>query len=271
MADPSMKSISLSRQCELLSINRTRVYYRPTSGPGMAYKQLLIKLIDQIHTSHPYYGSRRITQELVKVHGHKVNRKRIQGYMREMGLKVYFPGPNLSKRNRKHKVYPYLLKSIKIDRKNQVWAIDITYIPMTKGHMYLFAIIDWYTREIIDYELSNSLDTTFVTTCLKRAFLKAKPDIINSDQGVQFTSNEYISLLKENEISISMDSVGRATDNARIERFFRSLKQEKLYIYEYETIFELKILITDYMQFYNFERLHQSLGYMTPSEFSEAA
>ena len=188
-----------------------------------------------------------------------------------MAIVVYYPSPNLSKRNRQHKVYPYLLKKLAITRKNQVWSIDITYIPMSHGHMYLFAIIDWFTREIVDFELSNSLDTTFITTCLKRAFEEAKPEIINSDQGSQFTSNEYINLLKSEGIRISMDSVGRATDNNRIERFFRSLKQEKLYIYAYESVNELKTLIQEYMKYYNTERPHQSLGYATPAEVSKAA
>ena len=161
MVEFELKGITLSRQCELLSINRTRIYYEPVQGPGGAYKQHLIKLIDQIHTDHPYYGSRRITA-LLKRSGYDVNRKRIQGYMREMGLVVYYPGPNLSKRNRLHKVYPYLLRNMIIDKPRQVWAVDITYISMPKGHMYLFAIIDWHTREIIDYELSNSMDTAFV-------------------------------------------------------------------------------------------------------------
>jgi putative transposase len=158
-----------------------------------------------------------------------------------------------------------------VDKPRQVWAVDITYIPMPKGHMYLFAIIDWYTREIIDYELSNSMDTSFIIKCLKRAFQKSKPEIINSDQGSQFTSNEYIELLKEHGIKISMDSVGRATDNARIERFFRSLKQEKLYIYDYESVKALRMLVQEYIQFYNLVRGHQSLNYMTPNEFNMAA
>ena len=219
-----LDAISIKRQCELLSVNRSRVYYRPKEkGPGITFKYLIIGLIDKIHTNHPYYGSRRITKELNRM-GHRVNRKRIQLYLREMGVVVFYPGPNLSKRNRKHKVYPYLLKNLKVDHRNHVWSIDITYISMPKGHMYLFAIIDWYTREIIDYELSNSLDTGFIIKCLKRAFRTYKPEIINSDQGSQFTSNEYIALLKSEDIKISMDSVGRATDNARIERFFRSIK-----------------------------------------------
>lgn len=263
--------ISLSRQCVLLGINRTRIYYKPVFGEKQKYKQDLLRLIDRIHTKHPYYGSRRMTQ-LLKRMGHEINRKRIQGYMREMGIVVYYPGPNLSKRNRMHKVYPYLLRNLEIEKKNHVWAADITYIPMPIGHMYLFAIIDWYTREIVDYAISNSLDTALVTRCLKRAFRKhGRPIILNSDQGAQFTSNEYIGLLKANNISISMDSVGRAKDNARIERFFRSLKQEKLYIYEHSNVQALKLLIDEYIGFYNYERPHQSLGYMTPSEFGIAA
>lgn len=263
--------IPLSRQCDLLGINRTRIYYQPVFGEKQKHKQEIILFIDKIHTKHPYYGSRRIVNLLKRI-GYSVNRKRIQNYMREMGITAYYPGPNLSKSDRKHKVYPYLLRNLEIGRKNHVWATDITYIPMPRGHMYLYAIIDWHTREIIDYELSNSLDTTFVTRCLKRAFKnKDRPEIMNSDQGTQFTSTEYIGLLKENGIQISMDSVGRATDNARIERFFRSLKQEKLYIYEYSHVTALKELIDEYIEFYNNERPHQSLEYLTPREFSVAA
>ncbi|MGX8797704.1 IS3 family transposase [Fusibacter sp. JL298sf-3] len=271
MVEFDLNAISIKRQCELLCVNRSRVYYRPKEkGPGNAFKYLIIGLIDKIHTDYPYYGSRRITKELNRM-GHKVNRKRIQLYLREMGVVIFYPGPNLSKRNRKHKVYPYLLKNLKVDCRSQVWSIDITYISMPKGHMYLFAIIDWYTREIIDYELSNSLDTGFIIKCLKRAFKTHKPEIINSDQGSQFTSNEYIALLKNEDIKISMDSVGRATDNARIERFFRSIKQEKLYIYEYNTVNELRLLVAEYIEFYNYKRIHQALDYQTPYEFSMAA
>ena len=260
--------IALKRQCELLSVSRTSIYYKPK--PGNHYVMVLMRKIDEIHLKHPYYGSRRITKEL-KVLGYPVNRKRIQKYMRQMRLKVYYPGPNLSKRNRMQKVYPYLLKGLTINQKNQVWGIDITYIPMPKGHMYLFAVIDWYSRLIVEYELSPTLDTYFVTQCLKKAFSKAKPEIINSDQGCQFTSNEYIDLLKDNGIKISMDSVGRATDNAVIERFFRSIKQEKLYLYEYETPRELYVLVKEYMHFYNHERMHQSLNYQKPYDVYTAA
>ncbi|MBN1623063.1 MAG: IS3 family transposase, partial [Clostridia bacterium] len=265
------EEISVCRQCDLLGIRRTKVYYHPRYGEKQLYKQKLLMLIDKIHTEYPFYGSRRMTHLLMRM-GHEVNRKRIQGYMREMGITVYYPGPNLSKRNKKHKVYPYLLRNLDIESKNQVWAVDITYIPMPVGHMYLFAVIDWHTREIVDYELSNSLETTFVTRCLERAFINnGNPGIMNSDQGSQFTSREYISLLKANNIKISMDSVGRATDNALIERFFRSFKQEKLYLYEYTNVEELRALIDEYIEFYNNERPHQSLEYRTPKEFSEAA
>lgn len=268
MVDFKCTEITLKRQCELLNITRTSIYYRPK--PINHYEMVLKRMIDEIHLKHPYYGSRRITHEL-KESGFPVNRKRIQRYMRDMRLKIHYPGPNLSKRNRIHKVYPYLLRGLNINRKNQVWSVDITYIPMPKGHMYLFAIIDWYSRTIIDYELSATLDTYFITNCLKRAFEKAKPEIINSDQGSQFTSNDYINLLKSNDIKISMDSVGRATDNAVIERFFRSLKQEKVYIYEYRNPRELFVLIKEYIHFYNHERGHQTLNYQKPYNVYTAA
>lgn len=268
LVDKDNKCITIKRQCELLNVNRSSIYYQP--NPGGIYQVILRKTIDEIHMKHPYYGSRRMTVALKKL-GFPVNRKRIQRYMREMRIKVYYPGPNLSKRNRKHKVYPYLLRNLNITKKNQVWAVDITYIPMEKGHMYLFAIIDWYSRQIIDYELSNTLDTFFITRCLKRAFKTTKPEIINCDQGCQFTSNNYIALLKEEKIAISMDSVGRATDNAIIERFFRSLKQEKVYIYEYTSPKDLSQLVNEYIHFYNNERGHQSLDNLTPHEVYAAA
>nr|WP_156782300.1 IS3 family transposase [Geosporobacter ferrireducens] len=268
MLEPDFRKICIKRQCELLQINRTGTYYQPKPKDGSQI--LLMQLIDLIHMKHPYYGSRRMVEEL-KGLGYEVNCKRIQKYMRLMRLKIHYPGPNLSKRNRQHKIYPYLLRNVPITRVNQVWGVDLTYIPMPKGHMYLFVIIDWYSRTIIDYQLSNTLECDFILRCLKRGFTKAKPEIINSDQGSQFTSNDYISLLKEQEIKISMDSKGRATDNAITERFFRNIKQEKLYLYAYETVGELRALVDEYMDFYNRERKHQSLDYQIPYNVYMAA
>lgn len=187
--------------------------------------------------------------------------------MREMRIMAIYPKKNLSKRNLKHRTYPYLLRDYTVTENNEVWGIDITYIPMPRGSMYLCALIDWNARKIVACTLSNSLGTEFVIRTLHKAFRKhGIPNIINSDQGSQFTSNEYIALLKEKGIKISMDGKGRATDNAITERFFRNLKQESLYLYDYESVSEVKVLIDNYINFYNSERIHQSLDYFTPDE-----
>jgi len=233
--------ITIKKQCELLSVSRSVFYYR---GKEVSEYELTIKReIDIIHTEIPFYGSRKITQ-LLKNRGYNINRKRIVRYMRQMNIRVIHPKPNLSKRNLKHRTYPYLLGNFTPQRTNEVWGIDITYISMPKGHMYLFNIIDWYSRKVIGYTLSNTLETEFVLRGLEKAFsIYGTPKIINSDQGSQFTSNDYIQLLKAHKIQISMDSKGRATDNAIAERFFRNLKKECLYIMEYSTVNELKKLV----------------------------
>lgn len=263
MVDWEYKSISIKRQAELLAVNRTSLYYKPV---GIAEEEVaLMHAIDRIYTKWPTFGYRRITAKL-REKGIVANRKRVQRLMRKMGIIAIFPGPNLSKRNKLHHTYPYLLRNIEIIKPNQVWGVDITYIPMKNGFMYMFAVVDWYSRCIVAWELSNTLDTAFITRCLMKAFSKAKPEIINSDQGCQFTSNKYIELLKANEIRISMDGRGRATDNARTERFFRSLKYEKLYIMEYQGVEEVREAIAEYVEEYNYERPHQSLGYKYPAD-----
>ncbi|KXG75022.1 IS3 family transposase [Thermotalea metallivorans] len=210
--------------------------------------------IAQAYQIHPNMLSRWKSEFLANMHTvfAKENSSTEKRYMGEMGIYVIYPGPNLSKRNKAHKVYPYLLRNLPITRANQVWGVDITYVSMPKGWMYLFVIIDWYSRCIIDHELSNTMETGFMIEILQRAFKKAIPEIMNSDQGSQFTSNEYIDLLKENHVRIRMDSKGRATDNAITEGFFRNIKQEKLYIFEYSTPRKLRSLINEYIHFYNF-------------------
>jgi len=256
------KNITLKRQAELLSINRTSLYYKPVGIPDEEIA--LMHEIDRIYTKWPAFGYRRITAKLKEL-GYTVNRKRVQRLMRKMGISAIFPGPNLSKRKKMHHTYPYLLRNLEITHPNQVWGVDITYIPMKNGWMYMFAVIDWYSRCIVAWELSNTLDTAFITRCLMKAFSKAKPEIINSDQGCQFTSNKYIELLKSNDVKISMDGRGRATDNARIERFFRSLKYEKLYLMEY-TAEDIHKAIAEFVREYNHERPHQSLDYRHPAD-----
>lgn len=263
MIEMTSIELTIKRQSELLTVKRTSLYYKPVGIS--AYEIELMHAIDRIFTKWPCFGYRRVTAKL-REQGHAVNEKRILRLMKKMGLYAIFPGPNLSKRNQRHHVYPYLLRNLEVTRVNQVWSIDITYIPMKNGFVYLFAIIDWYSRCIIGYELSNSLDTSFVVSCLEKAFRKAKPEIINSDQGCQFTSAKYIELLKSNDIKISMDGRGRATDNARIERFFRSLKYERLYLIEYSSVLEVMKEIKDFIHEYNHERPHQSLGYQHPAK-----
>jgi putative transposase len=224
----------------------------------------LMRLIDEQYTKTPFYGSRRIMNWLNNTQGCNVNRKRIQRLMRLMGIEGIGPKPGTSLRNKEHKIYPYLLRGVEIIRPNQVWSTDITYCPMPHGFMYLVAIIDWYSRYIISWELSNTLDADFCILALKRALEQAKPEIFNTDQGCQFTSREYLKPLEEREIQISMDGKGRALDNVFIERLWRSVKYEWLYTHEFQTVSELYVGLDEYFRFYNEERLHQSLNYQPP-------
>jgi len=224
-----------------------------------------MKLIDRQYLKTPFYGSRRMT-DFLKDLGHIVNRKHVQRLMRLMGIEAMYPKPNTSKPNKEHKVYPYLLKNLKIDRPNQAWAVDITYIPMKKGFQYLVAIIDWYSRYIISWRLSNSLDKEFCIKVLEDALKTGKPEIFNSDQGCQFTSTEFTNVLKEHSIQISMDGKGRCIDNIFIERFWRSLKYEEVYLKAYANGLEAKISIGQWINFYNNERLHQGIQNKKPIE-----
>ena len=263
MIDWGKGGLSIKAQAKLLSLNRTSLYYKP-KGPSK--EEIMLKhLIDRIHLDHPAFGSRKITSCLRRA-GYNVNRKRIQRYMREMGITAIYPGPNLSKRNQRHKVYPYLLRDVDPSLPNQVWGMDITYIPLQNGWMYMVAIIDWHSRYIVAWELSDSLYTDFVINTIRRALQKAKPDIINSDQGCQFTSDAYTGLLKENAIKISMNGKGRALDNIITERFWRTLKVEEVYIKEYITPRQARQEIANFVNFYNNWRPHQSLDDRTPAE-----
>jgi putative transposase len=266
MIEKNNKRISISRQAKLLSINRTSLYYQPVPICDEEYQ--IKRIIDEIYTTHPEYGYRRVTLILSRDHGILINRKRTRRYMREMGIHGFCPGPNLSKRLRGKYVYPYLLRGLTIDRPNYVWSVDVTYCRMKRGFMYLVAIIDWYSRYIVGFALSNTLERTFIIEAIKQAINRhGSPEIINSDQGSQFTSEEYISLLKDNDVKISMDGKGRALDNQRIERFFRSYKWEKLYLEEYETGHQLREITQEYIAYYNNKRPHQSMGYKTPADY----
>jgi putative transposase len=265
MIESNHEELTVARQAELLDINRTGLYYKPV--PVNDEEDKIKRLIDEIYTDHPEFGYRRMTVILQRKHGMRVNRKRIRQYMREMSIHGFCPGPNLSKRIHRKYLYPYLLAGMDICRPNQVWSIDITYCRMKKGFMYMVAIIDWYSRYIVGFSLSNTLDKVFVLNAIKIAIRRfGIPEIMNSDQGSQFTSDEYIGLLKENGIRISMDGKGRALDNQRIERFFRSYKWEKLYLEDCDNGITLKQITREYINFYNFRRPHQSLGYATPYE-----
>ena len=250
-------------RCKLLGINRSTLYYE-VKAPEIFDIDLLNRIRD-IWERYPFYGYRRITKEL-KAKGIKINRKRVQRLMSDGGIHAIYPGPNTSKRNKLHAVHPYLLRGMEINHANQAWMIDITYLRMPRGFMYLVAIIDVYSRYVVAWSLSNTLETTFCVDAMKNALRLAKPSIMNSDQGCQFTSEEWVNFLREQEIKISMTGKGRSADNIYIERFWRSFKHEEFYLNEYANVNELRKAIKSYIEFYNHKRWHQSLGYKTPAE-----
>jgi len=269
----SHSELSVERQCELLELSVSTYYYKPVekSAAQLERDDAIRAAIDRWHTQMPYLGSRRLVIKLTE-DGLKTNRKEVKRFMDEMGIYAIYPKPNLSKRNKKHKVYPYLLRNKHIFLPNQVWAVDITYIKLKHGHMYLTAIIDWYSRFIVGVALSETLDTAPVLEAVRKAIERnGKPAIINSDQGCQFTSEEYTSFLKEQGIQQSMDGKARWIDNVIIERWFRSLKWDDIYINEYNSPKELRRGIADYIETYNYKRPHQSLDYRTPAETYNAS
>ena len=256
--------ISIRRQCELLNLSRTSLYYKPK--PISDRDLFILNKVDEIYTEHPYYGSRRMKEELLES-GIEIGRQKISTFYRLLGLETVYPKANLSKRNYEHKVYPYLLRYLPITKANQVWSADVTYIRLKHGFVYLVAIIDWYSRRILSWRLSTSLSADFCVEALQEALDNyPKPEIFNTDQGSTFTANDFVNLLIKYKISISMDGRGRALDNVFIERFWRSLKQEKIYLVELNTVQEAKTAINEYMEFYNFKRKHQSLNYEVPNK-----
>ncbi|WP_455072792.1 IS3 family transposase [Paenibacillus caseinilyticus] len=265
MVERDCSEITIKRQADLLSVNRTSVYRSGKEQRESEENVQLMHRIDELYMKHPYFGYRRMTNVL-RDQGFEINRKRIRRLMQLMGLEAIYPKPNLSKRLHAKYTRPYLLRGLTIDRPNHVWGIDITYIRMGKGFMYLFTIIDWYSRKVIDYELSSTLEKGFVMTCLKRAFKRCKPEIMNSDQGSHFTNADYLELLEKEEVKVSMDGKGRATDNSRTERYFRSLKYECIFLNEFENPRALRKGIARYVQFYNEERPHQSLNGAKPDQ-----
>lgn len=259
------ETLSISRQCELLSLSRSTYYYVPE--PVNDEELRLMKLIDQCYLELPFYGTRRIKDWLYDNHGLVVNRKRIQRLKRLLAIETLYPKPNLSKANQQHKVYPYLLKDLDITEHNHVWCTDITYIPMAKGFIYLVAIMDWCSRRVLFWKVSTTMDTSFCVDALEEAIEQyGPPEIFNTDQGAQFTSEEFTSVLKRNEIKISMDGKGRWVDNVFIERLWRSVKYEEVYLRAYDTVEEAKRSLGEYFDFYNTERRHQGLCNATPDE-----
>ncbi len=263
MIEPKHKKITISRQCELLNLSRSSYYY--ISGKDDQYNQLLMNLIDEQYTKTPFYGVSKMTAWLHR-QGHFVNQKRVRRLMRLMGLEAIYPKPNLSKASPAHKKYPYLLKNMVIDHPDQVWATDITYIRMQQGFIYLVAIMDWFSRYVVAWDISITLDAGFCIETLKRALQYSQPEIMNTDQGVQFTSAAYIGTLEEKAIQLSMDGRGRAFDNIFVERLWRSVKYEEVYLHQYLTVSDVRRNLEKYFQFYNTERLHESLDYRTPYE-----
>jgi putative transposase len=267
------ETLALSLQCKLLKVNRSVVYAHKNRVLKSVDKNesLLLELLDEEYTRHPFYGSRRMTKYLCGL-GHKVNRKRVQRLMQTLGLVGMAPGPNTSKAHPQHKIYPYLLRGVDIIRPNQVWSTDITYIRLPHGFVYLVVIIDWYSRKVLSWRLSNTMDAGFCVDCLEDAIRAyGTPEIFNSDQGSQFTSDVFTGILIENDIKISMDGRGRALDNIFTERLWRTVKYEDVYLKQYDCVQRLLLGLTDYFVFYNEERLHQSLSYKTPSMVYQTA
>ncbi|MBD9361511.1 IS3 family transposase [Methylomonas fluvii] len=258
--------LALSTQCQLLKVTRSVVYEQKNRLLKAVDEDecLLLRLLDEEYTRHPFYGSRRMTKYLCGC-GQVVNRKRVQRLMQTLGLAGMVPGPNTSKPHPQHKIYPYLLRGVDIIRPNQVWSTDITYIRLPRGFVYLVAIIDWYSRKVLSWRLSNTMDAGFCVDCLAEA-IKAygTPEIFNSDQGSQFTSDAFTGVLIEHGVTISMDGRGRALDNIFVERLWRTVKYEEVYLKQHGSLQELLMGLTRYFMFYNEERLHQSLGYETP-------
>jgi putative transposase len=253
--------LSLRRQCELLGLNRAGLYYQLVAVG--AYQLQLMALIDRQYLRTPFYGSRRMTAWL-QSQGHSVNRKRVQRLMQRMGLAAIYQRPRTSRRAPGHRIYPYLLRGLAIERVHQVWAADITYIPMAHGFLYLVAVMDWVSRYVLSWRLSNLLEASFCIEALEEALLKGRPEIFNTDQGSQFTDDGFTGVLRAHGVAISMDGRGRFADNIFVERLWRSLKYEEVYLNAYENVAQARRGIAAYFEFYNHQRLHQALGYRAP-------
>jgi putative transposase len=255
--------LPLIQQADLLSVSRSSLYYQPREPTAL---EIMIKhRIDELYTAYPFYGSRKMEAQLRR-EGVVINRKTVQRHMREMGIVAVYPGPNLSRRQHKEHVFPYLLRNLTIRAPNHVWGIDITYIRLQKGWMYLVAVLDWYSRYVMSWELDQTLEMPFVVSAVEQALSTSVPIILNSDQGSHFTSPQYLQLLQKAQVKISMDSKGRALDNIFTERLWRAVKYEEVYLHEYTSPREARKQLRDYFDFYNHKRLHQALDYQTPAE-----
>jgi putative transposase len=255
---------SLSRQCQLVDISRSSIYYRPR--PIKPEDLEIMRLIDEQYLKMPCWGSRSMRNYLRRL-GYDINRKRVQRLMRLMGLEAIYPRPRTSRPHPAHRIYPYLLRDVAIDRPNQVWATDITYIPMERGFMYLVAVMDWHSRKVLAWRISNTLDTEFCIEALTEAIGRyGAPEIFNTDQGAQFTSKEFTGVLEANNIKISMDGRGRAQDNIFVERLWWTLKHQYVYLHAFDTVPRLHTGLKQWFEFYNFERPHQGLDNRTPDE-----
>ncbi len=255
MVRPGSKTVSMRRQCELLHVARSSLYYEPVAPNPEDLR--LMRMIDRIYVDHPYYGRRRMTVELRRI-GFEVNPKRVHRLMRVMGLESVVPGPHTSKPHPEHPVYPYLLRGVEVTRPNQVWAADITYIPLACGWAYLVAIIDWFSRAVLSFRVSNTLTTGFCVEALEEALRKyGTPEIFNTDQGAQFTDGDFLAPLKARGVKISMDGKGRCMDNIFVERLWRSLKYEEVYLHAYADVREAWEGIAKWIEFYNFKRPHR--------------
>lgn len=270
LIDRNHPEISINRQCDLLEVSKGALYYQPASIDP--YTLSLMDIIDEQHTSTPFYGSRRLTAYL-NAKGHEINRKRVQRLMRLMRIEVIYPKPKLSRRLENHKIYPYLLRGVNIERPDHVWSTDITYIRVSNGFIYLTAVIDWFSRYVLSWRLSNSLENTFCIEALEEALSISQPQIFNTDQGSQYTAVNFLKPLIDRDISISMDSRGRALDNVFVERLWRTVKYEEVFLKDYRTMKmnEVYRSLKDFIKFYNQERLHQALDYKSPEYIYHSA
>jgi putative transposase len=263
MIEPRETKLVVSRQCEMIGLSKTAYYYH--KRPMNLEMKKLLDVVDEIYTKTPFYGTRKIRKEL-RNRGYEAGRKRIRRLMNLLGVEAIYPKRRLSVPNKEHRKYPYLMRGVSVSRPNQVWCADITYIRLAHGFVYLVTVLDWHSRYVLAWELSTTLDANFCVDALREALRHGTPEIFNVDQGAQFTSREFLDVLEGKGIKISMDGTGRAFDNIFVERFWRSLKYEEVYLKSYEGVWDCRLNLKQYMEFYNHVRVHQSLDYQTPAE-----